>query len=115
MQRHTRKQRIPTRRLPESSYYFFHHESLGEDIRHIDGKLQIRPIAMEKFHDMTMRELIEYEQKLWRWADAAGSTKGIADVLNAIYREVEWRAQEREWRDAAYPGRRPRAMAARVS
>ena len=84
-------------------------------MRFINGKAELRPIAMEKFCDMTMRELVEYEETLWRWADAAGGTHGITDVLNAIYREVEWRAQEREWRDAAYPGRRPRAMAARVS
>ena len=75
-------------------------------IRHINGKPQLRPIAMENFSEMTMHELIEYEQKLWRWADATGSTQAIADVLNAIYREVEWRAQEREWRDAAYPPKR---------
>lgn len=75
-------------------------------IRHIGGKPQLRSIAMEEFAKMSMRELIEYEQKLWRWADTAGSTQSIAAVLNAIYREVEWRAQERTWRNAAYPRKR---------
>ncbi|HEY2530267.1 MAG TPA: hypothetical protein VGJ20_20415 [Xanthobacteraceae bacterium] len=81
-------------------------------MRSIRGKPQLRPIGMEDFAHMAMRELIEYEQKLWRWADTAGTTQGIADVLNAIYREVEWRAQEKAWRDAAYPGqgRRSRAV-----
>ena len=74
-------------------------------IRDINGKPQLRPIAMEKFSDMTMRELAAYEQELWRWADAVGSTTAIADILNAIYREVEWRAQEKAWRDAAYPSK----------
>ena len=79
-------------------------------MRTIRGRPELRPIGMEDFASMTMTELIEYEQKLWRWADAAGSTQAIADVMNAIYREVEWRAQDKEWRDAAYPGRRSRIM-----
>ena len=80
-------------------------------IRDINGKQQLRPIVMEDFPNMTMSQLMGYERELWRWADAVGSTVAIADILNAIYREVEWRAQEKEWRDAAYPGQRSRAMA----
>jgi hypothetical protein len=79
-------------------------------MRTIRGRPELRPIGMEDFASMSMTALIEYEQKLWRWADAVGSTQAIADVMNAIYREVEWRAQDKEWRDAAYPGRRSRIM-----
>ena len=45
---------------------------------------------------MTMRELIDYEKCLWRWM--ATSPPNIVQVLNAIYREVEWRAQDTNWR-----------------
>ena len=80
-------------------------------IRNINGKPQLRALETENLTEMTISELVDYEQTLWRWADTAGSTLAIADILNAIYREVEWRAQEKEWRDAAYPGRRLRTMA----
>ena len=45
---------------------------------------------------MSLRELIEYENYLWGWM--ANSPPNIVAVLNAIHREVEWRAQDTEWR-----------------
>lgn len=45
---------------------------------------------------MTMRQLIEYERFLWGWMK--GSPPSIVVVLNAIYREVEWRAQDTAFR-----------------
>lgn len=76
-------------------------------LRQIKGKPRLLPIGMEQFSTMPLSALIEYEKTLWRWADKVGSTAAIADVLNAIYREVEWRAQEKDWRDAAHPRQGP--------
>ena len=74
-------------------------------LRSIDGKLQLQALEPGDLTNMTMSELVDYERLLWHWADTAGSTKAIADILNSIYREVEWRAQEKAWRDAAYPSK----------
>jgi hypothetical protein len=55
---------------------------------------------------MPLADLIVYEATLWQWMDALnkrnmGSLR-IVDQLNAIYREIEWRAGEKEWNDAAH-------------
>ena len=41
---------------------------------------------------MTMRQLIDYEAYLWGWM--GNSPPNVVTVLNAIHREVEWRAQD---------------------
>lgn len=59
---------------------------------------------------MTMPQLIRYEQLLWQWMDKTGGSATIANQLNLIYREVEWRAQEREWHRAAHSRQRLRTL-----
>jgi hypothetical protein len=55
---------------------------------------------------MTMAELIRYEATLWQWMNRLDKSKmhseNIVVQLNAIHREVEWRAGEKEWQDAAH-------------
>ena len=45
---------------------------------------------------MTMRQLVAYEAYLWKWMKY--SPPNVVIVLNAIYREVEWRAQDAEFK-----------------
>lgn len=45
---------------------------------------------------MTMKELIAYEKHLWEWMK--DSPPDIVAILNTIHREVEWRAQDTEFR-----------------
>ena len=52
--------------------------------------------GMSKLAQMSMRQLIEYEEFLWGWMN--GSPPNVVTVLNAIYREVEWRAQDTAFR-----------------
>jgi hypothetical protein len=49
---------------------------------------------------MTTQSLIRYEAELWKWMTHSPTT--VSTELNAIYREIEWRAQERDW-DAQAP------------
>lgn len=71
--------------------------------------------VQEQIARMTLPELIEYEATLWVWYDKLGHVKigrskkvvrifsdSIVAQLNAIHREVEWRAGEKEWRNAAH-------------
>ena len=44
---------------------------------------------------MSTHSLIRYEAGLWKWM--AHNPQTVATELNAIYREIEWRAQERDW------------------
>lgn len=48
---------------------------------------------------MSMRELIDYEEHLWKWMQ--NSPPHIVSVLNSIHREVEWRAGKKDWDNAA--------------
>lgn len=66
-------------------------------LRYVDGKPRLTAISGENLAGMTMRELVDYESVMWEWAEKTKWPLRCIDVLNAIYREVEWRAQEREW------------------
>lgn len=68
----------------------------------------------EKITKMTLSELTKYERLLWRWMDKTKGASSIARQLNMIHREVEWRAMDKDWRDAAHPRRRPRTLAERT-
>lgn len=60
------------------------------------GRVVSLETGMTMLTKMTMQELIEYEQFLWAWM--TGSPPNVVSVLNAIYREVEWRAQDTAFR-----------------
>jgi hypothetical protein len=64
---------------------------------------RVERLLDQKITKMSVRELIHYEAELWRWMDKTKGTGTIALQLNAVHREIEWRAQEKEWRDAAHP------------
>jgi hypothetical protein len=55
---------------------------------------------------MSLGELVRYEATLWTWMDKLNRSKmrseGIVVQLNAIHREVEWRAMDKEWSNAAH-------------
>jgi hypothetical protein len=44
---------------------------------------------------MTTRQLVEYEKYLWTWM--GNSPPNVVTVLNSIYREIEWRAQDTDF------------------
>ena len=73
-------------------------------MRHVKGRLHLRPIAMENFAVMSLPALAEYEATLWRWAEKCGWQPRIVSILNAIYREVEWRAMSDDWYDKMSEG-----------
>ena len=43
---------------------------------------------------MSMRELEAYEAFLWECMEKVPNSPNIVTTLNAIHREVEWRAQD---------------------
>lgn len=69
----------------------------------------------ERIARMSVPELVEYEATLWRWVDRLKfKSQDVVTQLNAIHREVEWRAEDKDWRDAAHPRQRPRTVAERA-
>ena len=58
------------------------------------GRLVKLPLFITR---MTTRELIEYELTLWSWMDKTKGSANVARELNAVHREVEWRAQDTDW------------------
>lgn len=48
----------------------------------------------EQISRMSMPDLIALEVFLWRCMESKHAHPGVADTLNAIHREVEWRAQD---------------------
>jgi hypothetical protein len=53
----------------------------------------------ERISKMTMAELIAYEAALWRWVDRLKyKSEDFTNQLNAVHREVEWRATDKDWR-----------------
>jgi len=46
---------------------------------------------------MSWDELVAYEKFLWECLEKLPHSPTIAITLNAIYREVEWRAQDTEF------------------
>ena len=63
----------------------------------------------QRITKMSMRKLTEYEALLWTWMGNGNCPVNIARELNAIHREVEYRAQDTDWRKAG----RPRTLVSR--
>lgn len=63
-------------------------------------------MLQEPITRMSVSELASYEATLWQWMEALDRARmasaRVVDQLNAIHREVEWRAGEKEWQDAAH-------------
>jgi hypothetical protein len=79
-----------------------------------NGKPRLSKLQ-ERITRMTVEELAEYEATLWRWMDKLKfKSEDVVNQLNAVHREVEWRAEDKDWRDAAHPRQRPRAVAQRT-
>lgn len=53
---------------------------------------------MDQVSKMPMDDLIAMEEFLWKCMDAKVPSPAVVDYLNAIHREVEWRAQDPEFR-----------------
>lgn len=70
------------------------------------GRTQLADVTKLGITRMSMTELIEYEKLLWNWMEKVTRSKihcdNIIAQLNAIYREIEWRATQRNWDDAAH-------------
>jgi hypothetical protein len=68
---------------------------------------RLTKLQEQRITRMTLTELITYEAVLWRWMDKLDKSKmhseDIVVQLNAIHREVEWRAMDAEWNHAAHP------------
>lgn len=79
----------------------------------VNGRKYLKELTAVNICQMTWPELIEFESRVWTLAEKTKFSLRAIDVLNAIYREVEWRAQEEGL--ATHSRRRPRAMAARIS
>lgn len=54
--------------------------------------------GIERLTKMTWDELIAYEAFLWECMEKLPSSPTLATTLNAIHREVEWRAQDTEFK-----------------
>lgn len=52
---------------------------------------------LEQVSKMSMRDLIAMEEFLWKCMEVKAPVPAIVDYLNAIHREVEWRAQDPEF------------------
>lgn len=52
---------------------------------------------MAQLSKMSMADLIAFEAFLWKCMDTKVPNLGVVDYLNAIHREVEWRAQDSEF------------------
>ena len=59
---------------------------------------RLRDLGATPISRMTMAELIGYERVLWRWMDKTKGAANIARQLNTIHREVEWRAQDTDFK-----------------
>jgi hypothetical protein len=53
----------------------------------------------ERIAKMPMAELVTYDALLWSWMDRLKyKSQDVVNQLNAIHREVEWRAMDKDWR-----------------
>jgi hypothetical protein len=70
------------------------------------GRNHLTKLQEQRITKMTMAQLIVYEAVLWQWMDKLDRSKmrseSIVNQLNAIHREVEWRAMDKEWADATH-------------
>ena len=83
-------------------------------LMNVNGKRYIKELTAANICRMTMAELVEFEKRVWRLMEKSKYPLRAIDVLNAVYREVEWRAQERR-SFATHSQRRPRTLAERIS
>jgi hypothetical protein len=71
-------------------------------ILRLGGRVRLEN-AQERITRMSVNELIVYEGALWTWLEKITKSKlhsdRIVDQLNAIHREIEWRAMDAEWND----------------
>ena len=65
------------------------------------GKMVTPELGETLLTKMSMRELIDYESYLWQWMTS--SPPRVVNVLNAIYREIEWRAQDTAFKQRRRP------------
>jgi len=56
------------------------------------GRVMSLDLGMTMLTQMTTEELVEYEEFLWGWMK--GSPPNVVNALNAIYREIEYRATD---------------------
>ena len=67
-----------------------------------NGKPRLSKLQ-ERISKMTLVELVEYEAALWRWVDRLKyKSEDVTNQLNAVHREVEWRAEDKEWRCSVF-------------
>ena len=52
---------------------------------------------LEQISKMTTQDLIAFEDFLWKCVDTRISQPAVVDFINAIHREIEWRAQDTEF------------------
>jgi hypothetical protein len=53
----------------------------------------------ERIAKMKTAELVAYDAALWCWMDKLKfKSEDVVNQLNAIHREVEWRALDKDWR-----------------
>jgi hypothetical protein len=62
-----------------------------------DKKDRPKLVNAAQISKMTMPELETYEKFLWECMEKLPHSPVLADTMNAIYREVEWRAQDTEF------------------
>lgn len=63
-----------------------------------DAKRRLRLInRLDQVSKMSMPDLIAMEQFLWQCMNSRAPRPAVVDFLNAIHREVEWRAQDSEF------------------
>lgn len=79
-------------------------------VMHVNGRHYLKELTAVNICQMTGPELIEFERRVWTLAEKTKFPLRAIDVLNAIYREVEWRAQDH----APYPRRGLRTLAERA-
>jgi hypothetical protein len=54
--------------------------------------------GIERLAKMTWNDLVAYEAFLWECMEKLPNSPTIVTTLNAIHREVEWRAQDTEFK-----------------
>ena len=55
---------------------------------------------LEQISKMSTQDLIAFEKFLWKCVDTRIPQPAVVDFLNAIHREVEWRAQDTQFEQA---------------
>jgi len=63
----------------------------------VTKKKKPRLLLTDRLTKMDMDELIAYEAFLWECMEKLPNSPNVVTTLNAIHREVEWRAQDTEF------------------